>query len=97
MTNTSSPTVDFTLPLTTFVRVGVQRRADARRVADLEKRHLVALDQRLDGELAPVGRLALDCGYPDRLDVGIARAEHDGLLRFDLGPARQPIALGSPP
>ena len=67
MMNSSEPTVDFTLPLTTYaielVGVRVKRRANTGRVVDLEKRHLIALDQRLHKQRATVDRLPLDRGH----------------------------------
>jgi DNA-binding transcriptional regulator YiaG len=46
-----------------FVRVGVKRGADSRRIVDLEECHLVALDKRLDEHIAAIHRLALDGTY----------------------------------
>ena len=66
--------------------VGVQRRADAGRVVDLEERHLVALDQRLDEHVAAVHRLALDGVDGHRRDIGIPRRDHLSLLGGLRGP-----------
>ena len=62
-----------------FMRVGVKRGADSRRIVDLEERHLVTLDKRLDEHIAAIQRLALDGAYRHSLDVGISRLDHIGL------------------
>src|SRR6202035_2588583 len=62
-----------------FVRVGVKRGADSRRIMDLEECHLVTLDKRLDEHIAAIQRLALDGAYRHSLDVSISRFDHTGL------------------
>jgi hypothetical protein len=37
-----------------FMRVGVKRGADSRRIVDLEERHFVTLDKRLDEHIAAI-------------------------------------------
>src|SRR4029078_10543087 len=64
-----------------FMRVGVKRGADSRRIVDLEERHLVTLDKRLDENIPAIQRLALDGAYRHSLDVSISRLDHVA-LRF---------------
>src|SRR6516162_6873785 len=59
-----------------FVRVGVKRGADSRRIVDFEERHLVTLDKRLDEHIAAIQRLALDGAYRHSFDVSISRLDH---------------------
>src|ERR1043166_3034775 len=59
-----------------LVRVTVQRRADAGGIANLEERHLIALDERLDEEIAAVGGLALDGADCHGLNVAVSRLDH---------------------
>src|SRR4029077_224799 len=62
-----------------FMRVGVKRGADSRRIVDLEERHLVTLDKRFDEHIAAIHRLALDSAYRHSVDVSISRLDHTGL------------------
>src|SRR5215471_15592416 len=62
-----------------FMRVGMKRGANSRRIVDLEERHLVTLDKRLDEQISAVHRLALDGAYRHSLDVSISRLDHVGL------------------
>jgi hypothetical protein len=62
-----------------FVRVGVKRGADSRRIVDLEECHFLTLDKRLDEHVAAIHRLALDGAYRHSLDVSISRFDHTGL------------------
>jgi len=59
-----------------FMRVGMKRGADSRRVVDLEESHLVTLNKRLDEHIATVQRLALHGTYRHSLDLGISRFDH---------------------
>src|SRR3984885_11214680 len=62
-----------------FVRVGVKRGADSRRIMDLEERHFLTLDKRLDEHVAAIHRLPFDGAYRYSLDVSISRFDHTGL------------------
>jgi len=59
-----------------FMRVGMKRGADSRRVVDFDESHLIALDKRLDEHIATVKRLALHGTYRHSLDLGISRFDH---------------------
>src|SRR6516225_5520299 len=78
-----------------FMRVGVKRGADSRRIVDLEERHLVTLDKRLDEHIAAIQWLALYGAYRHSLYVSISRLDHVG-LRFSLS-GSQRLEIASDP
>src|SRR5215813_6561070 len=80
-----------------FVGVRVEGCADPGRVLDLKQGHFLALDERLDDELAAVSRLALDRCDPDRCNIAISRTDRGDLLFYRLHAAAYPVSGGGPP